>query len=420
MTRFSVAGYAFACIASLLAAPALGQQPAEPGGDATAAQMAEFQPNEYAWRLFLFMNHPAKPGVAGVADGTKKLGEDAAAVVWETWALESGSRRNDAVSHSEVYKADGSKPLPWDKLPRSTRTLQLDRSLERLLVLSNSSRIAPRFDIQSPDNQEVRSNQAMFEFIVTNGLYNLDGLEKLYSNAVGKNDRLYIQFPQGSKEIKAQWNPIPDDQKGRYLWREATGPDGKTHPYGLVSLHVITKDLTNWFWADFGHVDCETRSGACNNQWLASVFPPNQFVEQEKAQTVLRDSTTIGSNGVRMETQGTFWQYYRLRGTETNFIDTIGQPNILSNPVIENGFQQSSCMTCHARASVGKTKVVNGKPQDQPNTLNPGDPQIGIPNEGLFGAAPGQSASIEYLQTDFIWSAPFRVHRCSISTGCGD
>ena len=397
---------------------AFAQPLAEPGGDAIAAQMAQFQPDEYAWRLFLFMNHPAKQGTPGVADDTKKLGDDATAVVWETWALESGSRRNDAVSHSEVYKADGAKPEPWDKLPRSTRTLTLDVNLERENVLRRTTRLSPRFDIQSPDNQEVRANQAMFEFIVTKGIYNLDGLEKVYADAVSKNDRFFVQFPQASKEIKAQWNPIPEDQKSRYLWRNAVGPDGKTHAYGLVSLHIITKDLTNWFWADFGHEDCEMQAGACDNKWLSSVFGVS--VNQEPALTKLKDSTTTSTGGVRKETQDTFWQHYRLRGTETNFVSPIGDKNILSNPVIENGFQQSSCMTCHARASVGKTAIVGGKPANNPTTLSPGDPEIGIPNEGLFGAAPGQGGSIEFLQTDFIWSAPFRVHRCTVAGGCGN
>jgi hypothetical protein len=421
MSRLNLTQYlAITAICICVTERALAQQLPEPGGDAISAQMAEFHPDEFAWTLFLFMNHPAKQGVAGIADPMKNIGGDEGTVVWETWALESGSRQNDAVSHSEVYKSDGSKPQDWDTLPRSTRTLELDQNLERLLVLGGTSRPTAKFDLKSPDNQEVRANKAMFEFIVAKGIYNLDGLEKIYSQAVTNNDRRYLQFSQGSKEIKAQWNPIPDSQKGRYLWRNAVGPDGVTRAYGLVSLHIITKDLTNWFWADFGHIDCETQTGACDNQWLSQVMGLN-FVPQEPALTPLNDSTTLDTKGVRKETMGTFWENYRLRGTVTNFVDPIGQPAILSNPVIENGFQQSSCISCHARAAVGSPIIVGGKPSVRPNILSPGDAQVGTPNETLFGAGPGLlRPSIQFLQTDFIWSAPFRVHRCTLSGGCGN
>jgi hypothetical protein len=210
------------------------------------------------------------------------------------------------------------KPVSWDKLDRSQCNLILDQNLERLAVLTDTTRPTQRFDIKSPDNQEVRANRTMFEFIVSKGIYNLEGLEKLFETAKGTNDRFLIQFPQGAKEIKAQWNPIPEGQKSRYLWRTATGPDGKPHPYGLVALHIITKDLPNWFWADFGHIGCESNAEACDNTWLSQVFD-GQFVRQEPALTSLRDNTTGQSNGVRSETDGTVFQHYRLRGTQTNY-----------------------------------------------------------------------------------------------------
>src|SRR6516164_10717090 len=62
----------------------------EPGGTDEAAGTAANQPDEYAWRLFLFINRQAKAGCAGVADPekptVKEYGPDKA-VVWETWAL---------------------------------------------------------------------------------------------------------------------------------------------------------------------------------------------------------------------------------------------------------------------------------------------------------------------------------------------
>lgn len=51
---------------------------------------------------------------------------------------------------------------------------------------------------------------------------------------------------------------------------------------------------------------------------------------------------------------GTKWANYRLRGTQVDFINSIGRPVILSNSQIERGFLRSSCIRCHADATVNK------------------------------------------------------------------
>ena len=373
----------------------------EPGGTPEATRLAITNPDEYAWQLFFFLNHQARPGVAGLADDSKPFGKvDAnASVVWETWALASGG------SASEVYKPNGGRPDDWDKLNRNGRVLILDRNLEREVVLQDAKSLKPFFFPPSPLDQEVRQNRGTFEFVVSKEMYNRDGLEGLRDAAVTAHDRQLISFPATAKEIKAQWLAIKDTDKPRYFWREIQKPDGTKTVFGLVSLHIITKDLPNWFWADFGHIDCETKKGACDTQ------------DQEEAKTNPIDSTTRGpkapseQNGVRQETIGTVWSNYILRGTQINFVSSIGKATILSNPVIENGFQNSSCMSCHARASVGARRTdPNGSPSQGLNRLSPGDPTLGAPNPALFGAGPGQD-EISYLQTDFIWSAPFRAQR---------
>jgi hypothetical protein len=281
-------------------------------------------------------------------------------------------------------------------------------------VLSTSRRLKPLFFPSSPLEQEVRQNRQMFEFIVSKEMYHRGGLEALLAQAQSQSNRSLINFPTGAKEVKAQWYPIRDTDKPRYLWREVKNPDGSTTAFGLVALHIITKDLPNWFWADFGHADCEVQKGACDPASLREFL--GDFT-QEEAKTEPVDPTTrgasapSGSNGVRKETIGSVWQNYILRGTQIDFTTPFGQSTVLSNPVIENGFQNSSCMTCHARASVGVRAVgPNGVASPLLNTLSPGDPTLGSPDPSLFGAGPGQS-SINFLQTDFIWSAPFRAQR---------
>src|ERR1700709_2435744 len=86
-------GCRFLASATLLMIASFGYaQAPEPGGTAESAQMTVQNPDEYAWRLFLFINRQAKLGIAGVADPDKPTVKDYDEnkdVVWETWALAS-------------------------------------------------------------------------------------------------------------------------------------------------------------------------------------------------------------------------------------------------------------------------------------------------------------------------------------------
>jgi hypothetical protein len=314
-------------------------------------------PDEYAWRLFFYLNHQARLGSAGRADPTKKFGEldPEAPVVWETWALASGD------AQSEVFRPRGEQPVEWEKLdrPKKKRRLILSINVERQMMIRELDKKLRRQSIESvfkerkshrsqllsgnAEEQEVRMNRAALISVAKEGMYSADGLEDLLQTARRTNDRFLIKVGAASKEVKADWQPLHDEsQKKRYLWREGpTGPDGKTQVYGLVALHIITKDLPNWFWADFGHIDCESSPGKYACDRFAS--------ETHPVDRTTRGPTAIhGSHGVRKETEGTVWANYILRGTQTSFIEPNGDPTILSNPAIENGFQKSSCILCHA------------------------------------------------------------------------
>jgi hypothetical protein len=67
-----------------------------------------------------------------------------------------------------------------------------------------------------------------------------------------------ITFPPEAIEIKVAWRELTSSEL-------ASGADknfyvatlqGKT--YGLVTLHIITKEVPNWFWATFHHVSSPT------------------------------------------------------------------------------------------------------------------------------------------------------------------
>lgn len=406
MRRLLSFAASFLAVVAIFCPGTAAAQAVEPGGTPTATEMALKNSHEYAWQLFLYLNLPAVAGKAGVPDGTKKFGVTDTALVWESWALSSGD------DFSETYPKDGARPVNWDALPRTgPRRLILETSKKREAFLETIRRQMPaslaKFVPLDASAQEVRANRSTYEFIIKNEMYHMGGLEALLDKARRTGNRQLISFDAGSKEIKAQWLPIAESQKSRYLWREAPDADGVKRVWGLVAFHVITKDLPNWFWSDFGHVDCEGRQNAC------------AIDGQELAQTKPADRTTRGAgapsgvNGIRNETKGTVFENYILRGTQVDFVTPEGGATILSNPVIENGFQNSSCMTCHARAAVGTRRLrADGKPSPFLNLLNPGVPVIGSPNGAVFGL--GQEFNVEdiiYLQTDFIWSAPFRVKR---------
>src|SRR5215469_6412694 len=344
----------------------------EPGGRAEDAYLAVNDPHEYAWRLFFYINHPAKTGLAGVADSTKKFGEfdPEGSLVWETWALASGDDR------SEVFLPNGEHPGNWGDLarPKGRRTLRLSKNIERQMMFEEmlrkpllfnqknkksgrkklganvnpSNRFRPQ-DLDQPE-QEMRMNRAAFDDVVKREMYSADGLEELLRSAREKNDAFLIQMDRSAKEVKADWLLLTDESwKKRYLWREGPpGRDGKRPVYGLVALHIITKDLRDWFWADFGHIDCEDGKYACSDHPYVSTRG-NDPVDT----TTRGPGAAHGANGIRKETVGTVWENYILRGTQTAFVERNGEPTVLSNPVIENIEQHSSCITCHAFATVG-------------------------------------------------------------------
>jgi hypothetical protein len=117
---------------------ASGQTISEPGGTPADAGLAISNPDEYAWRLFFFLNHQAKAGTAGVADETKKFGQldPEAPVVWESWALASPSPNRPNADCNEVYKKDGSKPVDWAALNRTKPSKCFGPNVEREMFLS--------------------------------------------------------------------------------------------------------------------------------------------------------------------------------------------------------------------------------------------------------------------------------------------
>jgi hypothetical protein len=353
-------------------------------------------PSKHAWDLFVSLNHPAQAKSAGrgVADCTKPFGTPDTTAVWETW-------RN---AGSEVYLSDGAEPPLWDD---TTLPDEKPGQVPQLPRPSATGGFKPFF---SPTDGvfhgaggfgETRLNRATYEFIRRECLFSREGQQR-YAKALDEGKKPPIQFPSDSIEVKAAWldfekEKIPADKQSTYYTAEF-----EKKKFGLVALHVLTKDISNWFWASFHHKDA----------------PSNQF---ENPDTYGQPKSVVG----------TVWENYRLGGTQTDFTLPNGVPTILSDHYVEFGFQRSSCITCHGTAVISRETPMPNAQAKALCAITPNLPDAGLDPticKGLLGDSAFQTGTDTlvmergipdpkwfekdgksfYQQTDFVWSIPFR------------
>ncbi|GAB1720467.1 MAG: hypothetical protein NTAFB09_21980 [Nitrosospira sp.] len=347
-------------------------------------------PSRHAWNLFQIVNHPARdPKLGrGLPDLTKKIGEVGTTVVWETWRL----------SETEVFLEKGVKPPEWDdlSLPGGPTTGKVPEppKAELLKILTTnpktrSSRSAIELMRQIKAAQhlfdpndgvfrgrggfgESRMNRATFDFIRSNGLYSIEGQQRYTSEFVAGN-KLPLSFPVESMEIKAGWIEFSDNDIQSQKDKAFYVAEFKGKKYGLAALHIITKDVPNWFWSTFHHKDAP--------------IPDPQFGHG------IGNGDSVGQPA---SVKGTIWENYRLGGTQTNFIESTGAPTMLSDALIEKGFVPSSCISCHARATATPSSEIF--PLES-------RPVLGAPNPDDFS----KSGKPILMQTDFLFSLPIRA-----------
>ena len=361
------------------------------------------QSHLYAWKLFVALNWPADTAQR-TADPKQTFGENLT-TVWESWKLSSGT--ND-----EVFLRGGVDPGPW--LPGRER---IDRAKDfEPLPLQQRERLRTgrtrsgdlRFDPASGgQGNENHMNKDAYEFIRKHELYHVEGQEALfekaeqvYFDAETKSQpvdfaAIRLDFPLNAKETKAQWRLIAEADKPRYRWVEIADASGGKRIFGLTALHITTKDLPNWLWATFEHVDNPKRPGA--EPWI--------LPSRDRA---------AGPNGYppNLGIEGTRWENYRLRGVQIEFTDPKGEPTMLANSQIESGFQTtSSCITCHARAAIGAKTMVSANRlsifhHEYPATQNVIG-NVGVLDPALFvdpTFTNPTAGELRYLPLDFVWS----------------
>ena len=313
-------------------------------------------PSRHAWNLFLTVNHPAKdPRLGrGLPDLEKRIGTPGTTVVWETWRL----------SEKEVFLEKGAEPPPWDDLtlPGNPVTGKVPERLklnvvERLADVRSGARRGPSlfFDLNEGVFHgeggfgESRMNKATYEFVRSQKLYSVEGQAAFASDFVaGKKPAL--SFPVESMEVKAAWRELTPQEVASGVDRRYYVVSVKDRKFGLVALHVITKDIPNWFWSTFHHVDA---------------LPPDLEPGSETPDTYGRPAIL----------QGTVWENYKLGGTQTDFYTSTGSKTLLSDAYIEKDFVKSSCITCHAQARRDPSGIPMG-PRSKFDTGAPDESQF--------------------------------------------
>lgn len=369
------------CANHLSAGTDLWQEP----NDALAAIL---EPDCYAWQLFVSLNWPGDP-TTQAADPDAALGDDGPAA-WEFW------RNARTGSYGEVFDIGGRDPGPWllqgaALIARNAADVDPE-PLQQMAFFAGLP--LPEIDEDFPiAANETRMNKATYEFVRNNGLYSLEGLQAAFDPTSG-----VMHFPGNAKEIKARWREISGPDKARYHWATITTA-GVQKTYGLTALHITTKDLPNWFWATFEHID--NRESQVNGGIRGHEGWIDPSVDRYTC-----PSAPIDCDAAPAMLAGTKWQNYVLRGTQVDFTDGRGRPTVLANSVIERGFQKtSSCITCHARAAYDST----GRMNDifLPTAVRTGP--LGSPDPDWFFVG----GATTRMQTDFVWSF---MRACSTAT----
>lgn len=359
-------------------------------------------PEKVSWQLFTVINKAA----AG------------SNVTFETWAS-----NEDTFQGSGVFPGTNGPPncgppgitlrVPPNILATATRQPVTPLASPKILNVPALSELAPREPGLQPHiipggSEEVRRNQAAFDFIVCNKLNTKSGLRLAFAAGTP------ISFPTDAVEVKANWVPAGNRSPDQFhINSDSTGAR-----FALVSFHLISKAVPNWTWATFEHesnpgrcdfIGCHDDFGAIVKDVPPHPTPGGTYSACVKTPALKKLLSDAGLPPM--------WEHYCLKGSQVDFVTATGLPIHLGNSVTEDGFvNTSSCMTCHSRAAIN----AQAQPTSGGGFLNPAPPALcptgspcspnGTPVPSWFFNNPGQpNQSLLGLQTDFVWSIPFRV-----------
>ncbi len=372
-------------------------------------EFAQNQTDCYAWDLFIALNWPGQQDKPWLPDPNKEIG-DPGAVVWEDWK-----------TTSEVYLPKGAQPQPWGtqkqvppKVLQKAKEigLPLDEPFQNIGLIQQVSGLVFK---SNEDNQgkpiryELAMNESTFDYIFGDnpyktGLYNINGQETVAKSCKESQIPAWdcIQFNWEAKEIKTSWlwlektNPnyeaINDtyitsnayyqeiDKNGKPVIDSEGKPVYQVSRAALTGMHITTKALPKWVWTTFENVN--------NAKYTTATI---ELGIPESAQAVNKQIRPL------LQEKGSKYANYELVGTQIDF----NQPKLLANSQIESHFQQaSSCITCHAFASIATQDTGPFRLSFVDTTGGNLSYYVGdVPQETL-----DQIQQKEFIPMDFVWS----------------
>jgi hypothetical protein len=392
----------------------------------SAMNPAISESDKVAWCFFLYVNMRAAS--AGNND-----------VLFETWA-----------SDGETFQPDPQ----WSTAPRAKQLrpnilLQV-REAERSMGLGRQGGVITPFALPPPrplkpgDNvEETRRNKPAFDFIVSNNLYKLSGLQAAFGQFT--KDSKLMSFPADAIEVKANWFPVespadpsksgipgytgsPNDAEKTY--HVNTASDGKR--YALVSMHIISKMIPNWTWATFEHqnnpgrceyIGCHDVFGAAQSVVAPDTLipdPTNPSYQNSKNNPTPYAACTKTPSLDALFGAGPIdpvFKNYCLKGSQVDFTDSSGMAVRVGNSITEETFDfQASCMSCHGRAAFaadGSATTVAGFDNVTGAPLGPIHGEwywtTNIGGPWSPAALPPVAAQLVpgAVSADFVWSIPF-------------
>jgi hypothetical protein len=293
----------------------------------------------YSWDTFIALNWPVDK--KGNADASKKIGASSPyGVVWETWQSVAG-----------IFRADGLEPFPWGS--KGHTKFEMEEPLDSGALIDQNGEYV-RF--------EILVNRDMFDYIVSNRLYSIQGQEEF------KKTNQHVVFPCGrSKEnaeglpiisnvthlpqtdrvgsimVKAAWKVLSKKEvaSNRFLIRQ---PEAGQPVLGLAGFHIVHKseDVPQWNWSTFEQIDNVPEAGSILGHARYSFFssepatilpnmPPSRpwdprVTEPQERRSRIARMVPITAGGralnerahdlLRQANPRSIWQYYQLVSTQ--------------------------------------------------------------------------------------------------------
>lgn len=367
------------------------------------ANLALTQPDKFNWGLLVQISQRAPDDLqtdVKLANGQTVKTNNA---LWETWA-------DDLFTFPS--SPDPANPPEWKNRNQQGKKLTpiLQQLLRETQTVSEQKKLSAQVSVGG--TEEVRRNQSAFDFLISNHLWYVEGQACAFKKGVDQDgfpSGRRIDFKSDAIEVKAVWTTITEGDKSKYHWNY----DAQGNLFGLTGLHIISKTIPNWTWATFewvgnpGRCDwmgCHDSFGVTPANVAPNGSPGRQYPAGTLTAGLLQAFTDAGYSGEWLAE----WQNYRLKGSQIDFTDTTGKPTLLGNSIIEDGFAQtSSCMSCHANASVDANG--NNNPSigfaadlDRQSRNGPLDPGW-FYDLNTWSRSRG-SYKLKYYPLDFIWA----------------